>query len=86
MAAHIRKRLKVEGIKALCKMQSACGVKYISIAVPCADTTWTAEETAKIRHIADCNKLTGARKSPINMAAGYMAGVKYAQFSFEYHG
>lgn len=86
MTAHIRKRLKAAGVKARCSKHVICGTQYIHVSVPSVDVVWNADETAAIRHIADCNKLTGARKSPINMTEGYLANVPYAQFSFEYHG
>lgn len=89
MAAHIRKRLKVEGIKSRVRKYVACGTKYIAVSM---DTDrfhnareWSPEEAYMIGFIAKCNKLTGARGTEIDLdVCRQMTGK--VQFDFEYYG
>ena len=67
MTAHLRKRIKVAGIKARVDMSEACGVKYIRVFVPAHDVTFTDAEQREIRFIAKCNKLTRARGEEIDV-------------------
>lgn len=67
LTAHIRKRIKVAGIKALCEMQVSCGHKVIAISVPKYDVSFTDDEQRKIRHIAKCNRLTWVRGMEIDI-------------------
>ncbi len=81
MTKHIRGRLSANGIKARCRLYTACGVRYIQVFPPTADALFTDEESTLIKRIAKCNKLTGARgmdidENIINVHGG----------DFEFHG
>ena len=80
MTANIRKRLKVEGVKARVDMIEACGVKCIRVFVPAFDATFTDEEQRKIRFIAKLNRLTRARRSEIDVER--MTDPKSMHFEF----
>jgi len=61
MTAHIRKRIKVNGIKARVWKYTSCGVNYISIDVPSYDGEFSDDEQRKVRMIAKGNGLTLSR-------------------------
>ena len=64
ITAHIRNRIKAAGIKARVSMTPGSGVS-IRIDVPKYGMTFSNDETLKIYHIAEVNKLTGAQSSDI---------------------
>lgn len=66
LTAHFRNRLKVAGIKARCKMQTYCGQRVISVAIPAPDARFTDDEQRIIRTIAQVNGLTWAMGLPID--------------------
>ena len=61
LTAHIRKRIKIAGIKARVAMQESCGDLVISVDVPKHDAEFSEEEQRAIRLIAKCNHLTRVR-------------------------
>ena len=65
MTAHIRKRIKHEGIKA--RVRIAPGGGCIQVFVPFYGMGFSEDEQRKIKHIAICNKLTWVRQLPIIM-------------------
>ena len=67
LTAHVRRRLKAEGIKARCAMQAYCGQRVISIVPSTPDARFTDDEQRIIRTIADVNRLTGPRGLPIDL-------------------
>lgn len=62
-AAHIRKRLKHEGIKA--KVRVAPGGGCVQVNAPAYGVEFSEEEQRKIRFIATCLNLTGVRGTKI---------------------
>lgn len=59
MTAHIRKRLKHNGVKALVRMQKGLGNdKIIQVNTPKFNIEFTAEEQATVRQVAKTNGLT----------------------------
>jgi uncharacterized protein YxjI len=63
MTAHIRKRIKVAGIKAKVSMKG----NTISINVPTYESEFSIDEQKQIKHIAICNKLTSINSFPIDI-------------------
>lgn len=80
MTAHIRKRIKVAGIKARVRLYEACGARWIQVNVPEYDVDFTEEEQRTIRQIAVTNRLTWARGMEIDVEQ--MTNPK--TFDFEY--
>lgn len=66
MVAHIRKRIKVAGIKACCKMETFCGEKVVKVYTPTYESRFTSEEIREFTTIAKINRLTAARGMEIN--------------------
>ena len=70
MTAHIRKRLKVSGIKARVRksvVSSVFGTGGIQITTPSYDVKFSGEEAREIAFICNCNRLTGVRGDPIDV-------------------
>jgi sugar phosphate isomerase/epimerase len=67
MTANIRKRLKVEGVKARVDMSEACGIKCIRVFVPAPDHMFSEDDQRTIRTIAKLNRLTRSRGSEIDV-------------------
>lgn len=84
MTAHIRKRLKAEGIKARVRMCKACGVRSIQVIVPSYESRFTADEIEMIAFICKVNGLTGARRSEIDPQHERLLTGKH-QWEFEFH-
>ncbi len=85
MTKHIRGRVAAAGIKARVLKTTCCGVRYIKVVVPAADATWTPAEIETIGIIGQVNRLTFARKSPIDLENLRQLTGK-TLFDFEYHG
>lgn len=83
--AHIRKLIKAAGIKARVRKYVACGTKYIQVFTPAHNSLFTADEIKAFTHIADCNKLTGARCSKIDPKHEMLLTGKQT-WNFEFHG
>lgn len=66
MAAHFRKRLKANKIKARCQMSSSCGEDLIHVFVPSYDSQFTAEEIRSIVSMAKVNGMTGCQGSELD--------------------
>ena len=60
LTAHLRKRIKVAGIKARVDMMKTCGCEAIRVFVPAFEVTFTEAEQREIAHIAKVNGLTYA--------------------------
>jgi hypothetical protein len=82
MAAHIRKRIKVAGIKARVQMREACGDQYIQVFGVTFDAEFTDQEQREIRQIAKTNGLTLAQGMEIDVEQ--MTNSK--TFEFVFHG
>jgi hypothetical protein len=67
MTAHLRKRIKIAGIKARVDMMDSCGSKAIRVFGASPEATFTDEEQRQIRHIAKCNGLTWVRGMEIDV-------------------
>lgn len=65
MAAHIRKRVKYEGIKA--RVRVAPGGGFIQVFPVTYDAVFSEADQRTIRHIAQCNRLTKPRGEPIDL-------------------
>ena len=65
MAAHIRKRIKLEGIKARVRVSPATAA--VQVIVPAHDARFTSDECRMIAFIAKCNKLTMVRGDAIDV-------------------
>lgn len=85
MTSHIRGRLRHAGIKAGCRLYTACGVRYISISTPEYGKYFSAEQLREIGIIAQVNGLTEARRTPIDIE-NIVAMTRKDQFDFEFHG
>jgi len=85
MTAHIRKRVKAEGIRARVRLSNSCGIRSIQIIVPSYDARFTPAEIKTLSHIADCNHLTGSRGRKIDPSHESILTGKQ-QWDFEYHG
>lgn len=85
ITTHFRKRVKAAGINARIKMNEACGVKYVTVAVPSYEARFTSEELNEIGIIAQVLKLTGARGSEIDLSNIVQLTGK-TQWNFEFHG
>jgi len=67
MTAHIRSRIKAEGIPANVKMLNYCQVKGIAIYGKTYETRFTSEQCREIALIAQVNHLTKARGGVIDL-------------------
>tara|TARA_R100000008_G_C3563737_1_gene157823 strand:+ start:72 stop:392 length:321 start_codon:yes stop_codon:yes gene_type:complete len=68
MTSHIRKRIKIAGVKANVRMQKGLGNdKIIQVNTIEYGVEFTKEEQRAIRHIAVCNNLTWVRNMPIDV-------------------
>ena len=65
MAAHIRKCIKREGIKARVRVSPAA--KAVQVSAPAYDVRFTSDDCRMIAFIAKCNKLTMARGVAIDV-------------------
>lgn len=81
-AKHIRGRLKAAGISAKCRAYEACGVAYIAINPVTFETEFTDAQQATIVLIADCNYLTLARGTAIDLSQRTYSKTAV----FEFHG
>lgn len=84
VTAHIRKCLKREGIPARVRMFNTCGDQVIQVFTVAHDAFWTPEQVVMIAHIAKCNRLTGSRRSEINVELHKKLTMKQ-HFDFHYH-
>lgn len=64
---HLRKRIKVAGIKARVAKYDSCGQAWIRVCVPGPEVRFSEDEQRQIRHIAKCNHLTRACRSEIDV-------------------
>ena len=84
-ASTIRREIKAAAIVAKVWMQTVCGTKVISVAVPEFDVEFSSDEIRAIVAVAKSNGLTGVRKSELNLThEAQLTGKK--QWNFEYHG
>lgn len=67
MTAHIRKRIKVAGIKANVRMQNSCGSKIIQVNTIEYGVEFSDEDQRTIRQIAKTNRLTWVRGLDIDV-------------------
>ncbi len=67
MTSHLRYRIKVAGIEARVRMCDDCQQAIVYVIPAAAEIAFTEAEQREIRHIAKCNKLTGARGSEIDV-------------------
>ena len=81
IAAHFRKRLAHNGIKAKASMQNSCGSTFVRVSVSSFDARWTAEEIHEICLIAIASHLTFVRGIAIDPVA-CMALTEKMQFEF----
>lgn len=88
MVAHIRKRIKHEGIKARVKLADYCGVNWIHVDVATYGQSFDCEQARKIAIIADANKLTYAQGMPVDCSHQHWAQRPQGthHFSFVFHG
>lgn len=86
MTAHIRKRIKHEGIAARVRLYTACGIRYIHVFVDEHGKTFTGEQARLISLIAKVNGLTGARRSVIDDSFERWNNSGAPSFHFEFHG
>ena len=85
MTAHIRSRIKAEGIPANVRMLNYCGVKAICIYGKTYETRFTSDQCKEIAVIAKVNGLTGAKSSEINLdVEAQLTGSN--EKHFEFHG
>lgn len=82
MTKHLRNRIAKSGIKARVRLQESCGVKWIQVAVPAFDISFTENEQRTIRTIAQVNGLTLAQGMEIDVEQ--MTNPR--QFDFVFHG
>ena len=83
-AKHFRNRLKHCGINAKCSIYTACGTRWIRVITPEYGAYFNANQLFTIGLIAQACKLTGARRSEIDMDV-LVQMTKRDQFDFEYH-
>lgn len=88
ITAHIRRRMKANGVNARVKMDEYCGTKVITVSVPNAAYVWSNEEAKEIAVCVMVNRLTGARGTPIDIAheVSVLSGTTYASRHYEFHG
>jgi len=65
ITAHIRKRLKHEGIAARVSFYKSCGACWVKVTCPAIDSPFSDEAQATIKHVARCNHLTMSRGQAI---------------------
>lgn len=82
MTAHLRKRIKHEGIKARVYMQEYCGCYVIAIDPPVFEVEFSEDEQRKIRTMAVTNGLTLVQGMPINIEQ--MTDYKGFRFYFQF--
>lgn len=85
MTAHIRKRIKAEGIKARVRLYTACGTRYIQVFTPTYESRFAADEIEKFCVIASVNKLTCAQGAAIDEKHERVLTGKQT-WNFEFHG
>jgi hypothetical protein len=61
MTAHIRTRIKANGIKASVSKYTSCGVNFIRVSVPAFDAEFTQDEQRKIHTVCKSNGMTLSR-------------------------
>ena len=67
LTAHLRKRIKIAGIKARVDMMETCGCKAIRVFVTAPELEFNESEQREIRHIAKCNGLSWVRGMEIDV-------------------
>ena len=83
MTKQIRGRLKQAGIKARCRLYTACGINYVQIFVIKHGLVFTSKESRVINVIAHANCLTMSRGSEIDLNHPF---IDFPSFDFEFHG
>lgn len=82
MTAHIRGRIKHEGIQARVRLYESCGSLFIQVFGTTYEQDFTDDEQGTIRTIAVVNSLTWVQGMPIDIEQ--MTNPK--QFNFQFNG
>lgn len=85
MTAHIRKRLKVAGVKARVRMQDFNGHRMIQVSTPAYDKRFSSAQLDQLATIVMANGLTLIRGAKIDPEV-LVQLTGSTDFNFEFHG